>query len=231
MTALEPAETFRDRLRKRVAPWLQRGNNEKLLYTLGVHLDAFGDALIAAVKLRFPGLYSSESIPYIGRERRIPRGLSEGDAAYVERLRRWRIDHRRRGGPYAMLAQLWTHYAPNNFPIDLVYYSGRRFLMDVAGNVERTTVAWWPDSNAAKWARWWLFYQTDQWVSDEPTAAEREDLLLIPRQWNAAHPLGSIVLYSSGSELWNYPPGHEWNEGGVWNTAGVVRFLNVDDEV
>lgn len=225
------AETFRDQIRRRSPPWLQHGNAEKYLYALGVHLDALGDALAAGVKSRFPGLYSFESLPYIARERRIVRGRNETDAGFAERLRAWLADHRRRGNPYALLSQLHTFFAPDNFPIELVYASGQRYAMDVDGVVTRSFVPWSPDGNPAKWARWWLFYNTDQWAVTPPTQTEIDELRLVPRAWNATHPIGSIVLFPTGAELWNYPAGHIWNESGVWNTtAGEARFITVDDD-
>jgi hypothetical protein len=221
--------TFRDSIRKRSPPWLRRGLAERILYSLAVHLDILGDAVAAGVKLRFPGVYSADSLPYLGRERRMSRGRTELDAAYATRLDRWLTDHRMRGGPYALLAQIHAHYAPNNFPVELIYYSGRRFSMDVAGNVTRDDIAWTPDANAAKWARWWLVYHTDLWAAEAPTDDEIEDLRLVPRQWNAAHCQGHIVLFPSDAELWNYPTGHVWNESGVWNTSGTARFLTIED--
>ncbi len=221
--------TFRDQIRRSSPPWLQRGLAEKVLYSIGLLCDGFGDALVAGAKQRFPNYYSADSLPVLGRERRITRGRSESDAAYGERLARFLTDHRMRGGPYALLSQLFIHYTPDTFPIELVYYAaGRRFVMDVAGEVTRDATAWSPDSNAAMWARWWLFYYTDQWAVTPPTDAELQDLRLIPRQWNAAHPLGYIVLFPGDAELWNWPTGHLWNETGVWNTTGTARFIEVE---
>jgi len=220
-------ETYRDEIRRRSPPWLQRGTAEAFLYVLGLHVDIFGDALVAGIKHRFPGLYSFESLGLLGRERRISRGRTEPDASYAVRLCRWFTDHRLRGGPYALLAQLHAHFAPANFPIELVYYSGRRFSMAPDGTVTRDDVIWSPDANAAKWARWWLFYHTDQW-STTPSDAEIEDIRLVPRQWNAAHPLGWVVLMHAGVELWNWPLGHTWNESGTWNTTVPPLYIEVD---
>lgn len=221
-----PTRTFRDRIRRVSPPWLQRGWAEKLLYAYGTQIDAFADALVAGVKMRFPGLYSDESLPLIGRERRIARGLIEDGATYAARLRRWFDDHRRRGGPYAMLAQLHAYFSPNNFPIQLVYRSGRRFSMDTAGVVVRDDISFHPDGNAARWARWWLIMEADAYVpplSDQDVA----DIRLIPTEWNAAHCTGTVIVMPAGGELWNYPPGHVWNEPGVWNTPDVVSVVPV----
>jgi len=225
-------ETFRDRMRRVAPPWLRIGNNEKFLYTLGVHLDTLGDALVAGVKQRFPGLYSFESLPYLSRDRRLYRGRDETSESFADRLTRWLVDHRRRGNPYALLGQLHSYFAPNNFPIDLVYVSGQRYSLDVDGNITRSLIPWSPDDEPERWARWWLFYNTDQWAVTPPTQPEIDELRLVPRAWNAAHAIGYIVLFPTDAQLWNYPPGHIWNEAGTWNTTGPeARFVTVDDDI
>jgi hypothetical protein len=212
-------QTFRDTIRQISPPWLRRGNNEKFAYALGVVIDDFGDALVAGLKLRFPGVYSDESLPLLGRERRIRRGRTESTTIYAVRLNRWLTDHRRRGGPYALLAQLYAHYAPNNFPIELIYRSGRRFSMDVAGAVVRDDTTWTFDAvTASKWARWLLVFHwpiaiddSGEWDSDPAlwdddatvwdsnlTPSDIEDLRLLPKEWNAAHALGTVQLIDSG---------------------------------
>ena len=233
MTTDEIAEqellTHRDTMRSICPPWLQRGLAEKILYALSIQCDAFGDALVAGVMQRFPGLYSFDSLQLLGRERRIPRAPSETDAQYAERLTTFLDAHRHRGGPYALLNQLFIRFKPDNFPIDLVYVAhGRRFAMAVDGTVTRSLTDFVPDGDAAKWARWWLFYYTDQWAVTPPTDDELAELRLIPRHWNAAHPFGYIVLFSTDTELWNWPPDHVWNESGVWNTAGTPNYIEVE---
>jgi hypothetical protein len=219
-------ETYRDEIRRRCPPWLQRGTAERYMYALGLLVDTFGDALVAGVKHRFPNLYSPEALGLIGRERRISRGRTELDGTYAGRLCRWLTDHQLRGGPYALLAQLHAHFSPNTFPIELVYYSGRRFSMAADGTVVRDDIVWSPDTDTARWARWWLFYNTDAFP-EFLDVVDREDLRLVPRQWNAAHTLGWIVLLRGGVELWNWPLGHVWNEPGTWNTRAPT-YIEVD---
>jgi hypothetical protein len=236
------APTHRDALRRFSPPWLQRGLAEKVLYAIGAHIDAVADAAAAGVKQRFPGLYSNESLPLIGRERRIRRGRIEADATYASRLIRWLDDHRRRGGPYAMLAQVFAFFAPASFPVALVYYSGRRYRMDTAGAVVRDTIQWKIDTNSTKWARWWLFYSwptalTDNGVWDGAgtwdeagvwdstlSAQDAADIALVPKEWNAAHAIGRVVLFQPTAELWDYPPDSTWDEAGVWDTAAVIEL-------
>lgn len=198
---------YRDKVKQISPPWLAVELGERILYALAAQADAFADALVAGVKQRFPGLYSFDSLPWLGRERRLARGIYETDSGYAARLRRWLTDHQLRGGPYALLTQLYLHYAPNNFPIDLVYYNGIRYRMAVDGTITRDSVPWRADTNTAKWARWYLFYFTDQWVAAPPTPDELADLKLIPREWNAAHPNGTIILWPPTGAVINFHPG------------------------
>jgi hypothetical protein len=246
--------TFRDTLRRRSPPWLQHGRAERVLYAIGVQLDAFADALVAGARLRFPGLYSDESLPLIGRERRIPRGRYELGSTYAARLTRWLIDHRRRGGPYALLAQLHAHYAPDNFVAELVYRNGQRYTMDASGAVVRDEVdflaeppqLWTPSTPPSQWAMWWLILDWPFAVADggswdedphgaawaDPTSVwnfdvtpdEVDDLRQVPRDWNAAHTIGRIVLLPLVPEAWNFPTDRFWNESGRWNPHGNVEF-------
>jgi hypothetical protein len=206
--------TFRDTIKKVSPTWLKTGVAETLLYAIAVTLDALGDGVAAGVKLRFPGMYSAESLPVIGRERRIRRGRFEPDSTYANRLIRWLDDHRRRGGPYALLAQLHAQYAPANFSIELRYASGRSFVMNLDGSVMRGDVVWTPPGDPARWARWWLFYQWPTAIDGDGvwgdpgtwgdggvwgsnlTPVEIRDLRLVPREWNAAHAIGRLVLIS-----------------------------------
>lgn len=208
--------TFRDAIRE-ISPWWLRGPiGGGVLYAIAAQLDALTDGLRAGIKVRFPGLYSMESLPLIGRERRIRRGRFEGEAKYAGRLIPWLDHHRRRGGPYAMLAQLFAHYAPSNFEIELRYASGRRYEMDTSGTVLRGDIVWTPPGSSAQWARWWLIYQWPDVISDDGIwsdpgtwndggvwdcdlpAAEVRDIRMIPREWNAAHAIGRVTLESPG---------------------------------
>lgn len=221
--------THRDTMRSVSPPWLQRGLAEKILYAFALHCDAFADALTAGVRQRFPGQYSYDSLSLLGRERRIPRAGNDTDASFAARLTVFLDSHRRRGGPYALLEQLFIHFAPSNFPIDLLYVArGRLFAMDASGAITRSLTDWAP-GNPAMWARWWLVYHTDQWLVTPPTDAEIAELRLIPRQWNAAHPIGTIVLMSSAAEFWNATnPAELWDTPGNWDSDEAPQYIEVE---
>jgi hypothetical protein len=218
-------------------PWLMRGFGGKFLYALVLQLRALIDMATAAIKIRFPGLYSNETLPIIGRERKIRRGRVETDETYARRLLRWWDDHKRRGGPYALLEQLHAYYAPNNFPIELVYASGRRFSLAVDGTITKDDISW-PNPPAAKWARWWLIFHWpevlegpgkwgesgDKWGAGGVwgsglSRAEVDSIRLIPAEWNAAHTLGMILIMGPGVRKWGYPPRKWGTGGGKWGNG------------
>jgi hypothetical protein len=204
--------TFRDTIRRISPPWLRNGEAEKLMYALGIHADIVADSLVEAVKRRLPrpgfgNLW--DTLPQLGRERRIVRGQTESDEAYANRLARWLPDHRRRGNPYAMLEQIYGYFTGNHFPIDLVAQNGVRHKMDTSGNIVRDVYNWGHFTPREDWAKWWLIYYTD-------TADYDDDWLRVPREWNAAHCIGTLVVLGNG-RLWNYPePVPEWDLG-AWS--------------
>jgi hypothetical protein len=208
--------TFRDAVRE-ISPWWLRGKRAgSVLYAIASQLDLLADGVRAGVKMRFPGLYSDESLPLIGRERRIRRGRFETNEKYASRLIPWLDRHRLRGGPYALLGQVHAFYAPNNFPVELRYASGRRYVMDPDdGSIVRGDVVWTPPGDPAQWARWWLTYTWPTAIEDDGTWGDPgtwddggvwdtnlapddvRDIRLIPREWNAQHSIGRITLDST----------------------------------
>lgn len=236
--------TFRDTIRKISPPWLSTGVAGKLLFAIASQWDALLDMAVATNEIGFPGVYSDESLPMLGRERRIRRGRIEGTAGYAVRLTRWLTDHKTRGGPYALLAQLFAYYDGNHFPMRLVYRSGRAFDMDVDGNVTMLDVTWDPDAEPEKWARWWLIYQWPTAVPpvrtyDEPgltyddgstydsglTVTEVYDILVVPREWNAAHALGTVLLINGGA-VYDYPP-VLYDDPGLVYDGGATAAIGV----
>ena len=81
---------FRDGISTIAPPWLQRHYGERLLYTLGLQVDAIAEAARQGVRARAPGApqQPSDALIQIGRDRVIVRGKYESDAGYSERLQR-----------------------------------------------------------------------------------------------------------------------------------------------
>lgn len=204
--------TFRDTILRIVPPWLRRGTAAKILYSCAIMLDALGDALVSGVKLRFPGVYSPESLALIGRDRQISRGRLESNDNYAARLIRWWDDHRVRGNAYALFRQLRGHFSPIEFTVEVVYRSGTRITFDADGETVTydTVAAFNPDGPdgywlEAYWSRVWVYLHwpvevADDGIWDDPgvwddggvwdselTSQEVDDIRGVIRDWSAAH--------------------------------------------
>lgn len=226
---------FTSAMTRVVPPWLRRTVGARLMESLGEPLDDLVDRLVASIELRFPGVYSDESLPLIGRERRIRRGPGEPAETYARRLLPWWDDHRGRGGPYAMLRQLYAYFLDSlNVRMDIVYHSGTRRWIDEDGAITRDAIEWNADGTD-EWAHIWVFFYLgadgavrrlvtldgdplitldgDSLVtlggiiaSGTVSEADAENFRAIPREWSAAHiPYVTIVLLYDGARLWGYP--------------------------
>lgn len=149
-------------LRRFTPPWLQRTHGARFLEGCADVVDQLTERTIQSVKIRFPGAPPRAPDPaalaLTGRERRIRRGPSESDSVYAGRLQGWWDAHRTRGGPYALLSQMYAYFRDYaRVPTAVVYHSGTRLSMDVAGDVTRDTIVWNADGTD-QWARIWIFF-------------------------------------------------------------------------
>ena len=260
-------------------PWLQRLVGGAITKGLGTSVDTEQNRNVDGVNLRFPGGDVSNVAPIvptalgpIGAERRIIRGPAESDASYAERLRAWWDSHATRGGPYALLTQLFPYFRDLFLvPIEVVGNTGIRTLLDTGGNITRDRILWGgsPTSLADgtnKWARIWIMFNLSGTTIDVPlldsggvpvtteagevilvtisifalTAADKELLCAVPREWSAAH-IDSVrvILLYPGAELWGYrttdDPGslktigtwadNDPSPGQVWQATDPIDIL------
>jgi hypothetical protein len=225
---IEHLRTFRDTLEGIVPAWLKGPIGIRYLYGHSVVLDAFGDALISGVQTRFPGYYSDQSLPTIGKERRILRGIFESDTNYAARLITWLTEHAHRGSARAMLVQLYLHYLPNTFPIRLIARNGLVYEMATDGTITRYVITGWdPDVTPERWATWWLLYFTDTWG---PTVSDVEisDIRAIPTAWNAAHAIGNIMVFPTGSEMFDGFAPDTFDSGTAFDGAAGPIYIPVN---
>lgn len=135
-------------VRKLTPPWLQRTEGAAVMEGIAQVLDEFvHDRIVQGVKLRFPGAppraLDEKALALIGRERRVRRGPGEDAATYAPRLRGWWDAHRTRGGPYALLEQLYAFFVGwLNVRMDVVYYSGTRRWIDASGTITHDSISW-----------------------------------------------------------------------------------------
>lgn len=162
--------TFRDTIRRISPPWLRRFWGERFLYTFGVHLDALGDALSAGIKMRFPNVYSNESLSILGRDRGIRRGPEESDASYSVRLEQWLETHRRSGNPYTLLRQIQGNLTPHLVKLRIVNNAGAWYTLNEDGSVAYNEPSgnWDWDGSSADFSRFWIiiYPPADLWVRD-----------------------------------------------------------------
>lgn len=77
--------------------------------------DALGDYVTAAVKFWFPGYYADDTLPTLGRERRIYRGPEEPSASFSGRLSIFRQTHQRAGAWSVGLEQLRAYWTGSTY--------------------------------------------------------------------------------------------------------------------
>lgn len=235
--------SFRQEMYERSPSWLPRFFGSRVLYAIAIHFDALATMMRKAVLLRFPNVYSNETLPLLSRERQTIRGKYATDAEHAEHLAQALPMHAEKGGPYELLAEVWLHYKPNNFQVDLLYPSGAHFLQNpTTGTVTRDAIAFQTGFPSAQWARWFLVYQWPTAIDDDGlwddgdpdwddggvwdydiadlSAADVDDLRLVPTAWNTAHAKGQVILVPPGTQLWDLPDG-TWDENDDdWDSPG-----------
>ena len=224
---------FRNGARSISPRWLSTGRAFRILYVVGLHIDAILDAFVAALKHKLPGATTrTDSLGVVGVERKMIRGLNETDANYTQRLRGYLTAHKHRGSSYELLRQIRIYFAPTYFKIALVYASGRVLEQSTAGVITEVSPA---SALIPQWARQNLIYSVTPsptpdgtwgsagvwddgvWGSDL-TPAEVANYRSIPSAWTAAHMLTTITILDSTTELWGYPVGL-WGDAGTWGSG------------
>lgn len=221
---------------KRISPpWLQRTRGAALLGAFGDVLDKVLDYTGGGIRARFPGdanglvsgdlpTITADSLPSIGRERRISRGINETDEVYAARLRRWWIDHQKRGGAIAMLRQLEAFWATSPKRISLRYPSGTWWTLDTDGTITKTTHS--TNADLSRWARLQVVYELD---ADPGTIsyATYSAMMQVPREWIAGHVLLTVLAVWPGGEMW-CDDGIWTNDGVLWGGGIVISDLYPD---
>jgi len=215
---------MRDLIRDLSPEWLRGDVWYPVLYTVGLQLDTMLDAAAAAIEHRIPNLRSDESLPLLGRDRRMPRGLLESDATYGRRLRRYIDSNKRRGGPHELLVQLRAFHDPAPADIQVIYRSGRRFTIDGSGTITMDDVTGWgPDATPELWASYTVLLTTDLYhaLSASERTKALNDLRSLVAAYNAAHCLVTVVVLATTSELWDGLPPDTWDTGTTWDAVGA----------
>ncbi|MCB9584543.1 MAG: hypothetical protein H6718_04065 [Polyangiaceae bacterium] len=109
----------------------------RAVYTLGAVADATVQLRLEGLQAEYPGVGTPTALSPIGRDRLIPRGASESDEAYSERLLAWRDAHRRAGNPYLEMQQIQSHW-PDPAYLQVVNAHSCWYELNKDGEVSRT---------------------------------------------------------------------------------------------
>lgn len=155
--------TFRNVFERLAPTWLTTGDGAKVLYSLGLILDASLERVRQSLVARFPEYTESEeSLALIGRDRLIVRGRAESADAYAKRLIQWRypLGHRVRGNAWGMLRQVRAYFGNtvDQFTIDR-RGTWCRVNADGSESYALNTGLWAGGNDlpvSPNWARFWL---------------------------------------------------------------------------
>ena len=136
---------LRDSIKVISPPWLQTGNGEKLLYTIGLLHDALCEKANQATRASMPGLGTGDALPYIGADNVLSQGPAETAASFVARN--------------SSALDAWAHAGSRASVLQQVlnYVSGFENAA-TTGQVPRGVIV--SSSAAGTWATWDTYYNT-----------------------------------------------------------------------
>lgn len=188
-----PRTNFRAAIKEIGPPWLQGYYGYRLLYSMGIQLDAISEYLRMGVLQRMPGQAQSAALPFIGLDKRLRRGRAESDASYVVRLRNAFQTWKFAGNAPTLIKQLLVALSPETYRVRYV--------------VNGITAGTPP----ARFADWWTIESGD----DEPTY-HRQSV----NNWNWDDTWDQIrfwvILYGTSFTPWYWGDGHTWGGGQSW---------------
>jgi hypothetical protein len=184
-----------------------------------------------ATQLRFPDFASSDALGAIGDERLIDRGAGpqlvtqETDAAYAARLKAaWDIWYWA-GTAFGMLTALAVQgYSPT-----IVQQNGRRFNLDMSGNLVITDGLPWTFPAPNLWNTFLVIFTTvpASWTNIQnpptalsaPTIDEVERIVRIINLWRPAHMICAGLQAVISGAIWGIGT---WGTPRKWGGSSVV---------
>ncbi len=155
-------------------PWLRGYVGSRYVYAGAIQWDVLSEFTRIGVIQRYPSLAQTAALTQLGKDRKIFRGLSESDANYAERLRRFKGTWKLAGNAPTLLRQLWELLAPNASRIRYVVngYDGAAgagtqfadwWTIDGTGlSFERVSPSNWDwDGSYGKNVRFWIIVYRD----------------------------------------------------------------------
>jgi hypothetical protein len=207
--------TYRDiQVDGTIVPWMRGEVGSRLLYSAGLQLDGLAEQFRVAQFQRYPEYCLPEALQFIGRDRRIFRGLSETDASYAGRLTQARATWKFAGNAPTLLRQLWALLTPGSTVRIRYVVNG---YSDTAGS-------------GTQFADWWT-------IDDTGLTHLRTDAGASNWNWDSSA-LGYgkqarfwIIIYRADvtPAVWGVPPPDTWGEEGwYWGTGDGPRDWLLD---
>jgi hypothetical protein len=103
---------FREFVKKVSPPWLAGYNGYRVMYDLGLQVDALAEYLRIGCLQGFPSYCETESLAHIGQDRGIQRGVAEQDNSFRLRLKQAPTTWKRAGSPVVLLPQVAAYFSP-----------------------------------------------------------------------------------------------------------------------
>jgi hypothetical protein len=149
--------TFRSIFQVLGPGWLTSGDGGKVLYSIGVLLDATLERMRQALVLRFPEhAETDEALSYLGRDRQIIRGINEPADRFAARLKAWRYPygHRVRGNAWSVLDQIRNYFlGAGGSEQATVDRTGNQNFMTADGDLARSSLGTIDFDGGTHWAR------------------------------------------------------------------------------
>lgn len=166
---------FRTAFRKLLPRQFTRDDGEKVLSSLAELKEGFAERAYQGTIARFPATLLPSALPFIGRDRKIVRGINEPEEAFAERLVRAIDDRKVQGNPFALMAQLRA-YCQAEVRIRTVDASGNWFTLErdgsIAWAIKSLNWDWDGETRDPYWSRFWvIIYPTSDgrpWAPNEP---------------------------------------------------------------
>jgi hypothetical protein len=153
---MTPTIKARDTLLAILPRWWRGTIGYRILTTIGVLSDARRDAVVAAVMMRFPGLYTLETLPLIGQHRGIVRGPNESALSYSTTLEQWLVIGKRKGNRYEMLERIQALFSPVVPWVEIIANDGKTMRLNEDGSLTYGSRSWNWDGHPEYRTRFWL---------------------------------------------------------------------------
>lgn len=230
-----------------IPAWLQGPTSARYQYLKGAYLDALADSTAWSVAAKWPEGGIPNSLPLIGYNRQITRGLTEPDAAFAKRLKRWRTDWKYAGSAQSLLRQVQAMFSPSAPVCRVVWSPGDDlgppaysiwYTIDGNGDITRydtrTSVSplspfYWgvdgagPGGHYNYWWRFWVIIYVDILA----TPANRPSVRSVVERWTRAGATNTapgvsqysgMIISTTNTSLFT-PTNATATAGNYWNPA------------